>query len=876
MGSMAKELTQKRYIQRDNLDVLLSKQGVVSALSAPAGFGKTTAIHLWLEKTEKPFCWITLGKHHNDRHFFWRAFIEQMALALNNPAMLDYFDFSHPNAVVFFPQILAQYLDANRKQMQKFVVVFDDIHHIEQADAVSALGICINTIFTHCKTVVAGRGSDNFEIISGDCHGLIDKIDANALAFSHDETYQYLRQHTDNDISINKAAKIQDATAGWPLVLPLVTFRENKHSDFFREDFQIDVTSLSESINLVFEEIFLDLPKATQTFLSVASALPRFCPALMEAILEKPIDATFFEIRNKHLFVREDQQRAGWYYLHDLFKDYLSFRFDRLLKEEQNKCFKLAANWYFEKGDYGMAFAFSRHAELWSLVISSLSKLFDEYFSDGTHHHLYHEIIKVPEEIINRSPTLLLILAWVLPDSEKASRSFQLVESAIPLLEQLDQSAAETRRLRCRSATLLAFLYFWKGDIISAIKQNRIALKYSNKTSRYLKTRILNTLGQCYFHLGWMTKAETVMRQSLAVGIEKNRAYDIAVSLVYLLEALRLQGKGQEALEIYESTRQLCMKEDSEFNPKYLWIRNAIIPIYLELGLFENARYLLDKTEKALRVIPTNVTFLSYYLMRVVESLIQCRWENTKLALDQWESAQRKVQAHIGVGKSSPSGYRALLHLRSDNLAAAEVWAEKSISLSQSQDFRHEDDKLILVRILLQKNDPSALNLLYEIRQTAQSQNRNLTVMISFVIEAGYYFQHNKSEQAEQIFRLGLEHAISGYFLLSLLAEGSFTIALLNQLKKKGEKHSTPPSINKLLALGNKVYSKHINTVSSLTQKEGAVLNLLAKGLRDQDVADELSISLGTVKTHARNIYRKLGVKNRSQAVYKAEKLGLR
>ena len=63
--------------------------------------------------------------------------------------------------------------------------------------------------------------------------------------------------------------------------------------------------------------------------------------------------------------------------------------------------------------------------------------------------------------------------------------------------------------------------------------------------------------------------------------------------------------------------------------------------------------------------------------------------------------------------------------------------------------------------------------------------------------------------------------------------------------------------------------------VEPLSEREIEVLQLIAEGLTNQEAANRLYLSLHTVKAHARNIYGKLGVKNRTQAVAKARALGI-
>ncbi len=71
------------------------------------------------------------------------------------------------------------------------------------------------------------------------------------------------------------------------------------------------------------------------------------------------------------------------------------------------------------------------------------------------------------------------------------------------------------------------------------------------------------------------------------------------------------------------------------------------------------------------------------------------------------------------------------------------------------------------------------------------------------------------------------------------------------------------------------VLSQAPGLVEALTAREAEVLALLAEGLSNQQIADRLSVSLSTVKTHISNLYSKLGAERRTQALARARTLGL-
>jgi LuxR family maltose regulon positive regulatory protein len=104
-----------------------------------------------------------------------------------------------------------------------------------------------------------------------------------------------------------------------------------------------------------------------------------------------------------------------------------------------------------------------------------------------------------------------------------------------------------------------------------------------------------------------------------------------------------------------------------------------------------------------------------------------------------------------------------------------------------------------------------------------------------------------------QLLRLAADHGIATDYVDRLLAAFS-------DLRPAS---SAPPS------------KGEAKLIEPLTQRELQVLQLIADGLSNREIADKLVISLGTVKVHARNIYGKLQVSRRTEAVARARHLGL-
>jgi LuxR family maltose regulon positive regulatory protein len=124
-----------------------------------------------------------------------------------------------------------------------------------------------------------------------------------------------------------------------------------------------------------------------------------------------------------------------------------------------------------------------------------------------------------------------------------------------------------------------------------------------------------------------------------------------------------------------------------------------------------------------------------------------------------------------------------------------------------------------------------------------------------------------------------LEHALrlaepEGYVRI-FADEGAPMVRLLSEAKAQG---ITPEYVGKLLdAFGETEYKMPMNQplIEPLSEREQEILSLIANGLKNKEIAEQMVISLNTVLYHTKNIYNKLGVNKRTQAVLKAQELRL-
>jgi LuxR family transcriptional regulator, maltose regulon positive regulatory protein len=229
---------------------------------------------------------------------------------------------------------------------------------------------------------------------------------------------------------------------------------------------------------------------------------------------------------------------------------------------------------------------------------------------------------------------------------------------------------------------------------------------------------------------------------------------------------------------------------------------------------------------------------------------------------------------------------KARLYLAEGNLEGAIAWAETSglsiegeLHYSATEQFpkASELDYLTYARVLLAKGrSQEALRLLTRLQKFAHAGGRTIRVMEALLLQALVLQAQGDLEHLLDALNQTLHIPRQGHYMRLFLDEGK---PMAELLQRAASKNIHPDKTNCLLRILGSVQEKptitHQPLIEPLSTRELEVLQHLATGMSNQAIADQLFVSLAAVKWHARNIYGKLEVNNRTQAVARARELGL-
>jgi LuxR family maltose regulon positive regulatory protein len=343
--------------------------------------------------------------------------------------------------------------------------------------------------------------------------------------------------------------------------------------------------------------------------------------------------------------------------------------------------------------------------------------------------------------------------------------------------------------------------------------------------------------------------------------------------LTFLARLQALQGNLRAARQTYAQAASTWPPSMPVVNPAYLF---GLADIHREQNEFDQAQELftqgLDLT--ASLTMDADVLAMGYFGMARLK-VAQGDGSSALQLLREFEMRARRGR-YIAPWLTAIGAAQARVHLAVGHLPAASAWAEAS-GLSAAGDLNYLDEQacLTLVRVrIAQGRATDALALLERWLSDAEAKNRHGSAIQMLVLTALAWRAHGDPAKAHASLRRALAlgepegyvrvFADEGPALVALLAEQPQSVYGRRLLAASGQPMPDPAIAAEPVAPAGE----------PLRPRELEVLRLIATGLSNQEIASQLVLGRGTVKTHVNNLFRKLDVTSRTQAIARARQLG--
>jgi LuxR family maltose regulon positive regulatory protein len=875
----------------------------LSLISAPAGFGKTTLVSEWVHRrgavtaplpTPLRVAWLSLDEGDNDPTRFLsysiaalrtlEADIAQGALsALQSPQ-------PPPTEA-----ILITLINEIAALSDRIVLVLDDYHLIGAQPVHDALTFLLEHLPPQIHLVVATREDPLLPLARLRARGQLTELRATDLRFSSSEAAVFLNQVMGLDLSEEDVATLESRTEGWiaGLQLAAISMQGRKDVSGFIQSFG---GSHRFVLDYLVEEVLGQQSAGVQAFLLQTAILNRLTGSLCDALTgQENGQATLETLEQANLFIIALDEERRWYRYHHLFAELLQQRLDLTYPNLINDLHSKAVTWHETNGDFSEAI----HHALAIDDIKTATRLIEKGALEALEQSELRFILKwvdrLPDTALESSPSLFIYHSWALVltgQVEGLSSKLEKTEWLLQAIEEYD--ATQKQEMLGYIAGLKALLALWQRDFASGLDFANQALE-NLPDNNWVRGYCAIVLGSSFSGKGNLVAARDAFAESYSVGKASGNKMLAVSAACNLAHALELEGRLQQAVKLFQDSFQLAEQD------------GQVLPVagYIHVDL-ARAMYELNDLDVASQHLKEGIELCQRLVDGRAEKIGHCLLARVQLAQGKHADALDSIQKAEGADPSPGTPFdlrggeypQIRLWLREKRLKHLEAWLKKNgVNVDDVSHFKTKLTYTMHARSLIAVgrehtngtylND--ALDLLEELLEMAENNGWGSKVIEILTLQALALQAMGDTAQAMTTLERALTLAEPEGFIRIFVDEGAPMARLLEQLHRRGV---AVDYITEILAAfettddGSQTTQTALDPscvvgrpssalVEPLSERELEVLQLIAAGLTNPEIAARLYLALNTVKAHTRNIYGKLDVHSRTQAVARSQELGL-
>jgi LuxR family maltose regulon positive regulatory protein len=847
-------------------------------LCAPAGFGKTTAaLHgfqaLKEDEPEARLAWLSLDPEDTDPFTFAAYFISAIEKQVRLSDQLCHAGINDRNTQLksLFGQLLFE-LD---RIHQRLIIVLDDFHVIESDEIHGAVAYLSKHLPPHVTLVLTTRSDPPASIMSLRLQGLVADMQSDLLGFSVPEAQTFFQQLGGGfQLDEPDVKRLLEHVEGWAVGLQLIVLGLKSKPSFDELKSRLEQKDLN-AIDYFDSEVFDALPKDVKKFLLCTSIVKRFNSEVAEALTENiNVHEVLEYLQRQHLFIVQFNEPQQWFRYHHLLREFLQHKLltqsgvdIHLLHHKAGKAF-LKMGYIVGAVDHAIR---SRDHEQLVYILRT--------YGEDLIHKAHYDLVKrclaeLSDEAITSDPQLTLVCCWVEAIYGNPHRVDTILSLAGPLLT--DGSEPSTL-LRAEYETVRSQAYFSLGDFVKAEKAASSALALFPAANTRRQSPLL-TYANVKFEQGELDRALSIYEESELLSRQEANHDAVLWSLNQQSQIWKQRCDFSRSIELAKEVQEYAQQHsvNSGFNVCFSLFSQA--ELALEAYHLREARLLINEVSllcqnwdefwaqhlygwllkmEMLKGKPTIARELSSQhegiLARenVAEHLIPYSmevqllywWQN-----DEIKKIETWLKATPAIGRCHSMRDYVVLRAQIYGHIACQRYSEASSRLEQVysplREFEGRPYQLEFIRLgLLQV---ALLNLQDKADEAMAELLLLLPLIQQYSIVASILFLRQWVMPLFESMDVAILPEDQGRFVEQLL----ILYKQRNTSSRRGEEE-VPDG---LLALG-------------ISKKEWRVLQYIIDGKSNDDIAQTMFIAVSTVKTHINNLYKKLSVANRKEAI---------
>lgn len=869
----------------------------LTLVSAPAGYGKSTLLSEWVSQASFPFAWLSLDSGENNPARFWNYFttalntIPQLHQAGIGAAICQAVRISLPTSM---EGPLAALLNDFSGFDEPVVLVLDDLHTITERQIHQDLVYLVNHLPRSeggLHLVVTSRMDPPWPLARWRGRAELNELRTADLRFNYDETAQFLGQSLPHEFSSQAILALQERTEGWiaGLQMAAVSMRgwlQTKGPQGLSQFIETFTGTHKFILDFLVEEVISQQSLPVQEFLHATAILEQLTAPLCDALTGlQGSQSILDQIEKANLFLIPLDDERKWFRYHHLFADLLHKRLMQVMPEHVPELHRRASLWYAGNQMLSKAIQHALSAgdalrvnELVSgnaLAIVEQSELLD----------VLKCFEKIPQREMTAKPWLWVAYAWTKAYVDPSAGMSQILEQAENGLTCVE-AASERQHLMSHLDAIRAYVAWIKGEADSALAFSRQALGMLPEDDWITRTHLLNIEGLAHQYLGNLVGAIQSFEAAILAGGRTGRVYETFNAYTNLAFVYLLQGRLQQVCSLCQHVFNLVESSGqvSSSLPVLAYAYATISLVQLEWNEVAPAQ---RNAQQGVALAEQWHQADALHFSLTCLSRILCGVGDLEAA-----SAINQRAMRLAAGVSSwffrISIYdQVQIDLMKGDIPAAISGFEQLKSLVDQK--KKGDGTLYLQACLYysQGRFSEVLTILDTQVGNIKEGGEQLEFLRSMPLQALALQALNREGEALRVLEHCLALVKTEGFVRIFVDRGEPMARLLQLALSKGIE---PAYIQKLLPDFKISWGSHQNVkpavpsfwldeggdlIQPLSERELEVLRYLNTSLSTPEIAQELIVAPSTIRTHVRNIYHKLDVHNRFEALKKAEDLGL-
>jgi len=852
-------------------------------VSAPAGFGKTTLLSEWTRtQTKARTAWVSLDEGDNDPVRFWDYLIA--ALQTLQPGcgnnILPWLHSSRPPSTG--PLVTALINDLSRVKGDS-VVVLDDYHLIESQQIHDGITYLIEHMPAQLHLVIAARADAPLPLARFRGKGTMLEIRTDDLRFTLDDAANLLKELKAPGLSAEDIAALNERTEGWVVGLKMaaLSIRVQKDVPGFIAAF---TGSQRYVMDYLMEEVLQKQSHQVCDFLMKTSVLERLTGPLCDALTgRRDSQDILLNLERGHLFIVPLDETRQWYRYEHLFADLLRHQCETAYGTERVAALQRRASQWHEDNDLpDEAIRHALAARDWERAMGLIYAHYEGRRKRGEFDTLLGWFQSIPDEMLREHLRTLLGWFHAIPH-ETLRKNFRLysryaallsaigqLDAAEAALSYLESAAQDDTALQGEIAYSLGIVCRLRGDMKRYLELSQKAFALLSPDDVAMRSWAASSVTHALQRLGPLQEAEEWATKACELGQQVGDISAVVNALGLLGNITASQGKVKRAVQIYEKAIELAGQTASAGGG----IRSMLCLVQYILNdlaaVAENAGLALEWGELSggLRgAMPALFCQAQICLARGDAA-------GAAAAMERLDRASRHPSLDLA-WRADHTACRVMYAIQQGNLEEAVRWGERLPDIDKMMFI----DWHVLARLLLAQGEKEAAAGLLQKVYDRLMQHGSLV----FAVRIRVYQALAADEEgpALEFLAEALTMAEPEGVIRFFVDEGRLLKPLLEKAMARG---ITPGFTRKLLDIiedeerqrkARKQAAAPSPPRGLLSEREVEVLRLLAGDVPNQSIAQRLSVSLGTVKTHVHHIIDKLEVKDRRQAVQRARDLKL-